>query len=119
RIGGLGTLIGTPPLSILAATVGQLYDTELTFGGWMAFGVPLVIILIPVLWLYLTKVMYKVNFKALPGGKDSILEHRKAPEHMTYEEKAVLAVFVFAAFMWITRTFIWQNILNIPGIVMG
>src|SRR5690625_5536852 len=38
---------------------------------------------------------------------------------MSYEEKAVLAVFVFAAFMWITRTFIWQNILNIPGISDG
>lgn len=118
-IGGLGTLIGTPPLSILAATVGQLYDTEITFGGWMAFGVPLVIILIPILWLYLTKVIYKVNFKELPGGKDQIIQQRKALGHMSYEEKAVLAVFVFAAFMWITRTFIWQNILNIPGISDG
>src|SRR5690625_6873954 len=49
----------------------------------------------------------------------TLFRSRKALGHMSYEEKAVLAVFVFAAFMWITRTFIWQNILNIPGISDG
>jgi sodium-dependent dicarboxylate transporter 2/3/5 len=118
-IGGLGTLIGTPPLSILAATVGKLFGTSITFGGWMAFGVPLIIVFIPILWLYLTRVVYKVNFHELPGGKEQINQQRKALGQMSYEEKAVSVVFVFAAFMWITRTFIWENIVHIPGLSDG
>ncbi|KPH76468.1 SLC13 family permease [Oceanobacillus caeni] len=118
-IGGLGTLIGTPPLSILAGTVGQMFDTEISFAGWMAVGVPLVILLIPLLWLYLTKVVYKINFRELPGGKEQIYKERKSLGKISYEEKAVAFVFAFAAFMWITRTFIWENIVEVPGISDG
>ncbi|WP_010530174.1 SLC13 family permease [Lentibacillus jeotgali] len=118
-IGGLGTLIGTPPLSILAATVGEMFDTEISFAGWMMVGVPVVIILIPALWLYLTKVVYRVNFSELPGGKEQIKQERRLLGRISYEEKAVAAVFVFAAFMWITRTFIWENIVHVPGISDG
>ncbi|WP_068674050.1 DASS family sodium-coupled anion symporter [Oceanobacillus sp. Castelsardo] len=118
-VGGLGTLIGTPPLSILAATVGTMFDTEISFAGWMMIGVPMVVILIPLLWLFLTKVVYKINFRELPGGKEQINKERNSLGKITYEEKAVAVVFVFAAFMWITRTFIWQNIVEIPGISDG
>ncbi|MFB4473157.1 DASS family sodium-coupled anion symporter [Oceanobacillus caeni] len=118
-IGGLGTLIGTPPLSILAGTVSQMFDTEISFAGWMAVGVPIVILLIPLLWLYLTKVVYKINFRELPGGKEQIYKERKSLGKISYEEKAVAFVFAFAAFMWITRTFIWENIVEVPGISDG
>jgi solute carrier family 13 (sodium-dependent dicarboxylate transporter), member 2/3/5 len=118
-IGGLGTLIGTPPLSIMAATVGTMFDTEISFAGWMMVGVPVVILLIPLLWLYLTKVVYKINFRELPGGKEQIMEERKSLGKISYEEKAVAFVFTFAAFMWITRTFIWEDLFAIPGISDG
>ncbi|WP_163527328.1 SLC13 family permease [Halobacillus ihumii] len=118
-IGGLGTLIGTPPLSILAATAGELYDTEISFAGWMVFGIPIAAVLIAIAWLYLTKVIYKVNLSELPGGKEKIHSERKALGLTSFEEKAVLAVFLFAAFMWITRTFIWENIVHVPGISDG
>ncbi|GAB3043602.1 SLC13 family permease [Virgibacillus ainsalahensis] len=118
-IGGLGTLIGTPPLSILAATVGEMFGTEISFAGWMMVGVPVAVILIPILWLYLTKVVYKINFSELPGGKKQINHERKSLGGISYEEKAVAAVFIFAAFMWITRTFIWENIVHVPGISDG
>ncbi|WP_088051118.1 SLC13 family permease [Virgibacillus dakarensis] len=118
-IGGLGTLIGTPPLSILAATVGKMFDTEISFADWMKVGVPVAILLIPILWLYLTKIVYKVNFRELPGGKEQINKERRSLGGISYEEKAVAAVFTFAAFMWITRTFIWENIVHVPGISDG
>ncbi|MBT2214777.1 DASS family sodium-coupled anion symporter [Virgibacillus dakarensis] len=118
-IGGLGTLIGTPPLSILAATVGKMFDTEISFADWMMVGVPVAILLIPILWLYLTKIVYRVNFRELPGGKEQINKERRSLGEISYEEKAVAAVFTFAAFMWITRTFIWENIVHVPGISDG
>ncbi|MFD0046590.1 SLC13 family permease [Pseudarthrobacter scleromae] len=116
-IGGLGTLIGTPPLAILAATVGELFGETISFGQWMLFGVPIVVILLSFAWFYLTNVAFKVRFKHLPGGAELIRSERKALGGMSHEEKAVLAVFLGVAFMWVTRSFIWEEVL--PGISDG
>lgn len=116
-IGGLGTLIGTPPLAILAATVGELFGETISFGQWMLFGVPIVVLLLAFTWFYLTNVSFKVRFKHLPGGAELIRNEKKALGAMSHEEKAVLAVFLGVAFMWVTRSFIWEDVL--PGISDG
>lgn len=116
-IGGLGTLIGTPPLAILAATVGELYGTSISFAGWMMFGMPVVAVLLTLTWLYLTGVKYKVGFKHLPGGAELIRGEKRALGSMSSQEKAVLGVFLTVAFLWVTRSFIWEDIL--PGISDG
>ncbi|MBU8685125.1 DASS family sodium-coupled anion symporter [Bacillus haynesii] len=113
-IGGLGTLIGTPPNIILAANIKKLYGVEVSFGGWMAFAVPVVVILLVAVWLYLTKVAHPIKMKELPGGKELILEEKRKLGKMSFEESMVLLVFGFAAFMWVTRTFLWDD--KIPGI---
>lgn len=113
-IGGLGTLIGTPPNIILAANIKKLYGVEVSFGGWMAFAVPVVVILLVAVWLYLTKVAHSIKMKELPGGKELILEEKRKLGKMSFEETMVLLVFGFAAFMWVTRTFLWDD--KIPGI---
>ena len=110
-IGGLGTLIGTPPNIILAAQVQELFDIEISFAGWMLIAVPIVVILTITTWLYLGRFAFKMSIKGLPGGKEVIQRERKALGKMIYEEKVVAAVFVFAAFMWITREFLWINII--------
>ncbi|PIC79212.1 anion transporter [Sporosarcina sp. P18a] len=116
-IGGLGTLIGTPPNIILAAQVKELFDVEISFAGWMLVAVPIVIVLLFSTWIYLGRFAFKMNIKGLPGGKEVITEERKALGKTSFEEKAVSAVFAFAAFMWITREFLWMNIL--PGLKDG
>ncbi|MDE1451548.1 Sodium-dependent dicarboxylate transporter SdcS [Bacillus paralicheniformis] len=113
-IGGLGTLIGTPPNIILAANIKKLYGVEVSFGGWMAFAVPVVVILLVAVWLYLTKVAHPIKMKELPGGKELILEEKRKLGKMSFEETMVLLIFGFAAFMWVTRTFLWDD--KIPGI---
>ncbi|SFE50160.1 SLC13 family permease [Alteribacillus iranensis] len=118
-IGGLGTLIGTPPNIILAGTVNQLFGVEITFASWMLFAAPLVFILIISAWMYLTRIVYPLNLQQLPGGRELIQREKSALGTITYEEKAVLGVFLFAAFMWITRTFIWQDIVGVPRISDG
>ncbi|SDH17773.1 solute carrier family 13 (sodium-dependent dicarboxylate transporter), member 2/3/5 [Alteribacillus persepolensis] len=118
-IGGLGTLIGTPPNSILAGTVNELYNVEISFAGWMAFAVPIVFILLISAWVYLTRIIYPIDMKHLPGGRELIQEEKRAIGMMSWEEKLVLSVFLFAAFMWITRTFIWEDIVGVPGIGDG
>ncbi|MFP7494346.1 DASS family sodium-coupled anion symporter [Terribacillus saccharophilus] len=120
-IGGLGTLIGTPPNIILAAMASSLFGVEISFGGWMLIAVPIVIILLFSTWFYLTKFVFRIKMKELPGGRDLILKQKQDLGKMSFEEKAVLAVFTFAAFMWVSRTFLWEadailEIIAIPGI---
>ncbi|AIA73491.1 anion transporter [Halomonas campaniensis] len=116
-IGGLGTLIGTPPNIILAAIVNELFGVEITFASWMMFAFPVVVVLLFIGWLMLTRFIYPIKFSNLPGGKALIAKEKAALGKITFEEKAVLVVFLLAAFFWITRSFLWQGqILTIPGI---
>lgn len=116
-IGGLGTLIGTPPLAILSATVGTLFDERIGFGQWMLFGVPIVVVLLALAWFYLTSIQFRVRFKQLPGGAESIRDEKRSLGRMSAEEKIVFTVFLGAAFMWISRTFLWEGLL--PGLSDG
>lgn len=113
-IGGLGTLIGTPPNTIFAGVVKQTYGIEITFAEWMALGVPIVIILLLFLYFYLVKFAFPIKMKEIPGGREVILQQKTALGKISFEEKLVLFVFLFAAFSWISRSFILQK-MN-PGI---
>ena len=104
-IGGVGTLIGTPPNTILAAIIKELYGYQISFAEWMLFAMPVVILLILATWLYLTKVAFPIKLKQIPGGKELIINEKKKLGKMGHEEGKVLEVFDLAAFCWITRTF--------------
>jgi len=110
-IGGLGTLIGTPPNIILAAQARELFGVEISFASWMMIGVPVVVLLLSIAWLYLGRVAFRMSIKGIPGGKELIQQERHALGKTSFEEKAVAAVFAFAAFMWITRGFLWADIV--------
>lgn len=116
-IGGLGTLIGTPPLAVLSATTGELFGESISFGGWMVFGVPIAVVLLALAWFYLTGIKLRVRFKQLPGGREIIREERRSLGRMSTEEKLVLCVFLGTAFLWVTRSFLWEGLL--PGISDG
>jgi solute carrier family 13 (sodium-dependent dicarboxylate transporter), member 2/3/5 len=113
-IGGTATLIGTPPNIILAATVQKLYGVEISFAKWLFFGTPIALILLLCVWYYLVHIAFPIKFKELPGGKALIKEESKKLGKISFEETVVLSIFLFAAFMWISRTFLWTDI--IPGI---
>lgn len=122
-IGGLGTLIGTPPNIILAAQLDEIFGISIGFGSWMLFAVPVVIILLLFTWFFLGTVSFKTSIKTLPGGKELIQDERKKLGKTSYEEKMVAIVFSFAAFMWISREFFWAGedalIVQLPGISDG
>lgn len=109
-LGGIATLIGTPPNTLLAGAIKKTYGIELSFAEWMLFGVPIAWIFIIIAWIYLVKVAYPLKLKQLPGGREVIQSQKKELGAASFEEKAVFVVFVFAALAWITRTFILVKI---------
>ncbi|SOC44734.1 sodium-dependent dicarboxylate transporter 2/3/5 [Salinicoccus kekensis] len=108
-IGGLGTLIGTPPLIILAGQMNELFGYDMSFAQYMLIGVPTVIILLAIAWVYMTYFAFKHDLKELPGGKKIINQEYEALGKTTKEEKWVLAIFLFAASMWILRGFVFEH----------
>lgn len=104
-IGGMATLIGTPPNLVLAGIVQETYNTEISFAQWFSFGFPISVLFLVLCWLYLTKIAFKFKQKTFPGGKSEIDKRLKELGKISYEEKIVLSVFVFTALCWITRSF--------------
>src|SRR5690625_2821759 len=116
-LGGIATLIGTPPNTLLAGAIHKMYGIELSFAKWMLFGVPLAWTFIIIAWIYLVKVAYPSKIKHMPGGNLIIEEEKKKLGSASVEEILVFSVFSLAAFSWITRTFLLSKIL--PGLTDG
>jgi len=113
-IGGMATLIGTPPNLVLAGVVSETYNTEITFAQWFIFGFPITILLLNLCWFYLTKVAFKFEQKTFPGGKIEIQRQLKELGKFSDEEKTILTVFTLTALAWITRSFLIET--YIPAI---
>lgn len=104
-IGGLATIIGTPPNAILAGVVQEIYGVKISFVSWMMFGVPLTAVLLGLTWYFLIKSL-PFKRKEIPGGGEIIKEQRNALGKASYEEKAVLAIFLLTASLWIFYPFV-------------
>lgn len=111
-IGGVATLIGTPPNALLAAYLERSYQLQLSFSDWMLFGVPLAVSLLLVCWLWLTQFHFRLD--NLPSVDSRALYRQKlsALGTMHNAEKLVLMVFSLAAFFWVFR----GPLSNISGI---
>ena len=119
NIGGIGTLVGTPPNIVFAGFVKRLFPAapEITFLKWMMVGVPLVIVFIAVAWFYLSR-RVDAETKGTAGGtsvREIIEDHLRSLGPMTKGERIVLLVFVTTALLWIFRSPIPIPYLTIPG----
>ncbi|MDO1512535.1 DASS family sodium-coupled anion symporter [Maribacter confluentis] len=110
-IGGLATLIGTPPNLVLAGVVLDTYGYEITFMQWFMFGLPISVLLLFICWKYLTRFAFSFKQKSFPGGKQEIKRLLSILGKISYEEKIIAFVFALTAFCWITRSFLLQRIL--------
>ncbi|MFD2588908.1 SLC13 family permease [Croceitalea marina] len=109
-IGGMATLIGTPPNLVLAGVILDTYGYEITFMQWFIFGLPISLILLSICWLYLTRFAFKFKQTEFPGGKAEIKRLLTLLGKISYEEKVVAIVFGLTAFCWITRSYLLQRI---------
>ncbi len=114
-IGGVATLIGTPPNAILAGVIESSYNIEISFLQWMIYAAPLSMIFLIVCWYYLTHVAYRPEFEELPGGREVIQQQLDRLGPMSLTEKKVMLVFMLVAVSWIVRGLFTIPFLNALG----
>lgn len=103
NIGGMGTLIGTPPNAFLAAFMLENYGLEIGFAQWMLIGVPLVAVALPITFWLLTRVLYPVSADAIVGGRAIIGKRLGEMGSMKTPERRIAYVFALVAVGWMTR----------------
>jgi len=111
-IGGLATLLGSPPNAIVAGYVADELGGDVGFLQWMVLGVPLSAVFIVVAWLLITRVLFRSDLPEVPGGRQMLDEQLDAMGPMSRGEKMVLTVFVAAAFLWIVPGLL----ASVPGL---
>jgi sodium-dependent dicarboxylate transporter 2/3/5 len=102
-IGGTGTLVGTPPNLVLAAFVREQYDLDLGMVRWLGIGLPLVAVLLPLTWLYLTRVAFRLPRTAFPCGRAVLADELARLGPMSPGERVTAVVFALTATGWLLR----------------
>ena len=104
-IGGVATLIGTPPNVIMASMLEKLYGQHIEFAQWLAFGLPLAAATLLIAWFLLTKVLFRVR-GPIGDSSEVIEQEAKALGRMTYEERCIVVVGLTVCALWIVRGFL-------------
>lgn len=104
--GGIATVIGTPPNSVLIGLLENEYNTEISFLKWMTIGLPFSIVMIGICYLVLVKWMYPNRDLKFNASKAVIQSELEKLGPTSGKEKLVLAIFGVTVFLWIFRTLI-------------
>ena len=122
-IGGLATLIGTPPNALLVGFMAENHGIQISFARWMLIGVPITFVMLPIAWFILTRVIFKINIPASEAVDRHLHKMREEMGPMSAAEKRVAIVFATVIFCWMMRRPIteWFELSGIsdPGIVMA
>ncbi len=115
-IGGVATIIGTPPNTIMVAMLNETYGQTITFADWMLFGFPLVIIMLALTWFMIVKVLFKTGNLQLSKGKDVIEHEIEKMGKITKEELVVLMVFILVGVLWVITPTLKKFIPVLAGV---
>ena len=115
-IGGIATLVGTPPNLSLARIFEITFPDAppLVFGQWLLMAAPISLLLLAMAWLLITRLFFRVPAH-VTVDREVVDEQARALGPVSYEEKAVLAVFGLTAILWVFRLPLQLGIVTIPG----
>jgi len=111
-IGGMATLVGTAPNAMLAAFMLETYGTEIDFSSWMLVGLPLSAMMLPLAWLALTRLVFKVDFTTSGEGRAALSKMKSDMGRITVPEIRVAIVFTLMALTWVLR----PVLVEVPGL---
>ena len=100
-IGGIATIIGSPPNGIAVRYIQQTFQKEVSFFDWLLVGGPFTLIFLPIAWLMVTRVLFRCDMGEIAGGRQHFDEEYRKLGPLTRGEKVVLAVFSVTACLWI------------------
>ncbi len=106
-IGGVATLVGTPPNVVLSGFASSLLGAKITFLDWLKIGLPYSVIMLPVTWFILI-LNHKPDVLEFEKGQ-GLAEQLKKLGALNRGQKITIAVFILAALLWITQSF-WDRL---------
>lgn len=122
-LGGLATIIGTPPNVVFAGLLEEFYHEKLNFGKWMLVGVPVATVLLLSTHVIITRILFPNNLEQIAGADTLIKEKLKDLGNISKAETLVLIIFVLTSFFWIFQqalnTYLFHTeVLNDTNIAM-
>jgi len=122
-IGGMATLVGSPPNAMMAAFLQESYAVEVDFAHWLLVGLPLALVLLPLTWLVLTRVLFRVDFTTSGEGRALLRQMKDDLGTISGPEKRVAAIFLAVAMTWMLRPLLARlpglDLLDDSGIAMA
>ncbi len=100
-IGGIGTIIGTPPNVVFAGLLDQFYHRKLDFGKWMLVGVPIMVLLLASMYFLITAILFKNGINKVRGSDELIKSKLEELGSLRKEEKLVMMIFGITCLLWI------------------
>ncbi len=104
NVGGVATIIGTPPNSILVGFLENEYQIEVSFFNWMLLALPFSVLMIAIIYMVIVKWMYPNRIQNFTASKDVIHTELQKLGKITPIERRVLTIFSIVIFLWISRT---------------
>jgi sodium-dependent dicarboxylate transporter 2/3/5 len=116
-MGGMATLVGTPPNLSYKEQLVRLFPgaPPPSFAEWMMIGLPLAVIFLAVGWLLLTRVSFRMTGTSLLGSRDAVAALRKELGPIRRDEVVTAAIFGVTALLWMTRKDVQIGSLVLPG----
>ncbi|HCQ24063.1 MAG TPA: anion transporter [Flavobacteriaceae bacterium] len=104
--GGIATVIGTPPNSVLIGLLENEYNIQISFFKWMLIGLPFSLCLIGLIYFLFTQVLFSNTGIVFKTDEDVIAQQLQELGPLRRDEKHVLVVFALMVFFWVFRTLI-------------
>ncbi len=121
-IGGVATIIGTPPNVVFAGLLDQFYHRKLDFGKWMLVGLPLMTLILIATYIIITKILFPNGIKKVRGSDQLINEKLHQLGKLRREEKFVMAIFVVTCLLWVFQQpinlLLGKDMLNDTNVAM-
>ncbi|GAA0291472.1 hypothetical protein GCM10009066_02480 [Halarchaeum salinum] len=100
-VGGVGTIIGTPPNAVLVGQLNATLGYEIGFLDWMLIGLPVVIVTLPIVWFVLTYVLYPPNISDVSGAREQARQYLEEEGELDPRGKRVAVIFGVTAGLWV------------------
>ncbi len=102
-LGGLATLVGTPPNAFMAGFMSDNYGVQIDFARWMLVGLPVSLLMLPIAWFVLVRFIYPIDFKASDEAVSHIRSMRSGLGKMSKAEVRTALLFAFLVGGWLSR----------------